>query len=627
MKKKSIWAVIFATVATAGALVATNNYSIQEALNALSQGTVDTDLHRYSTQEAANLLVQEMNTRTERDSLVGMVCIVYDDCMNVQWDSVRCLNPTRGGPGTADGRTWDFPAGISMDAHQVLYGDTTNTTMSPAKIRGLLRRGWDMGAVGYYEGYRFIAGNATLWNSDRGAIAAGNFTSTDPFEFMLSQARNQATLDSIGIPYKPRWLCYSNSGGTAFQASMLSRLGYEFGYVSGQSASGVGIRPSSSYPIFSFAGGDTGMVSNTLAMVAMTPGLQPSRYEIVTNVTDGNTSINTKRAIWRAMQTKGLCVINIHSPIVWAASMAAAGDTLGAYGGLRSLSGVMSFCNRYVKAGLLRVVTPSEAADWFYNRPISPGANWVNSNFRDIDRSVHSSPTTMYRQDNWMQVTSNWGVPTKALLGNPTAGGYGGKNYCTMRWATGVKATLASRTTARSFNQYNTAMWVVPPKGGDWTAHFEIFAIEDTVASVATAVGDTVGITFTVAKVGYWNNYAGVTPQLYPLNAWGSYTPDLYVPGGTPTGEVSSSIRFAPATAQTTIVGNYFVMAAANNVLAGVAGPRHKEWLHMVADWEYPAGADIMFVSVWHGTTAASGKIRLSNPHLSFFKNSPPAGN
>src|SRR5690348_1007756 len=106
------WTMGAIITAAAVSAINTNQYSLQQALNILA-GNSSAPFTHFSTQQAANMMVATIPA--QRDSLVGMICIVYEDCMKAQWDSVRVLNPTRGGPGTAGGRTWDFPAGVSVD--------------------------------------------------------------------------------------------------------------------------------------------------------------------------------------------------------------------------------------------------------------------------------------------------------------------------------------------------------------------------------------------------------------------------------------------------------------------------------------------------------------------------------
>lgn len=616
-----ILGVTVGAIATGVLAMSGTNYTLTEALNLLA--SAGSSQSGYTAQEAANILVAQqaatLASSAPRDSLVGMITFIYDDVVAEQWDSIKIFQPAKAGPGTYPASyNWNYSFGVAMEPQNVLYGDSTNS-LSPANVRAMNGRGVDFGTVGWDE-------KASLWSGQTGKVATGAFTSLNAFEDMFSRARQRSTLDSLGITAQPRWVSWSNSSQTAYQKAIVSKLGYEFGYGPSESASGAstqGTRPNQNYALFEWSGADTLMTGSA---VACTPGWQTDRYEILQCLGEGNSSIQTKRAIWRAIQTKGLCVVILHRPSSWKTSLtASAADTLGYGGKLNCMSRVLWFCNRYVQAGLLRVVTPSEAADWFYNRPISPGANWTFSNFRDVDRSIHTAPTTQYRHDNWMSFTSNSSlyarpVP-KALLSNPTAGGYGGKNYVKMNWTTSSRNVWA-RASARPWNQNNSTLWVVPPKGGEWTAHFEVFAIQDTtVASGTTAAGDSIGVTFTAVRAGFTNNFNIL--QSGTSNLWPMFSTTDLTPSGVLTGEFSTSTRFNAGADQ---FGNVWKFEVANNTIArGTSG--RKEWLHVVTSWEYPGNADILFVSVWHGTNNASGEIRLSNPHLSFSKNSPPGMN
>src|SRR5689334_457824 len=92
------WTMGAIITAAAVSAINLNQYSLQQALNILAGNTSYPYTH-FSTQQAANMLVATQPA--ERDSLVAEFCIIYDDVMAVQWDSIGIFQPTSG--------HWNFP--------------------------------------------------------------------------------------------------------------------------------------------------------------------------------------------------------------------------------------------------------------------------------------------------------------------------------------------------------------------------------------------------------------------------------------------------------------------------------------------------------------------------------------
>lgn len=545
----------------------------------------------------------------EEDSLVAMITFVMDDNQINQWDSLQVMFPPSG--------NWRFPYGITVEGDIITHLSDTTSTLSPDKLRALFNRGCDMGTAGYDEVNSY-------YNGDHSKVASGTFTSLDWFDYQMSEGvRVQRDVLGLGTP---RWTSWSNSSAIGYLEQRLSKYGIEFGitlFQTAAAASSNGRRPSLYYPMYSFDGADRAGTADTTGsdppvgaqaqgLVSVLPAWHPNRYTITQTIAETSDTLSFKLAVWRAIKTKGGVVWNGHSWATWASNLQ--GTT-----GLGTPSGCMSWLNQYVKAGKIRVVTPSEFYDHFYRRKISPSANWIDNNFSDVDRSYQVPTGTAYVPDGWIS-WNNGGGPSignvrKALISNPQSGGYGGKRYVTLNWGSGATSTFGSLTSAKEWLKNQCVLWVFPPKGGNWTARMEFMAAVDSINEAGgdgVYAGDSIGVTFTAVKVSYWNNYTTGIGQRVPI-----YGTSLREPGGA--GNEFNGPQSLKWNAAANQFGNVFTFIAANNVRRG--GTAY-EWVSVDASWDYPADTDILLISIWKDASLASGSVRISYPYLTFQNNS-----
>ncbi len=575
----------------------------------------------YPVPQALGLLMDQYASMraNERDTLVSMICFVMDDNVKrssvngANIDTIRTALWSVGQTGRS--KPWRFPIGFTLEPQSMFHNDTTsagaNTNWSKWDVlNAVTRYGCDAnGSTGYDEQGGWAHGVT-------GKIATGAFTSIDQFDRNIGFGVQGAVIDSTGLPavvpnYRVRWHSWSNSSCTAFQKRILHKYGIEFAFSApslASTGSGSGERPNYLWPAQP-TGMNVGLASGAVgAYVSVLPGMLPDRYEISQAIAETSDSATTRLTIQKCLSIRGSgVVVNLHNFALWSTNLAGnnAGD-------LSTVSGVMSLIAKYVRQGRLRVVTPTEFCENYYYRPIGPGANWVQPNFRDSDGDGNI--------DWWIQRgTTGQGFPN-AGVNVPTNGtgalgaatvGYGGMAERPLRWSgvskvgdpgTGYATDMAGATRTQAWTSGSDAIIIPgPPRG--WVCHVEFAARGDTTKAVSnvTTLGDSIGVTFTSAALGNWNTKRqGISPNLRFLRDMNlSYEPTSNWTGPT-TGNSMPHIK-----------------------LAGRDKVGGSKYARGEFEFEVPDWADWLYITFWQGGRQESQTIRISNVFVGFRPRDP----
>jgi len=654
-KRLSIWAAITATMATASVLLGTNHYSIQEALNALVNGT-DGNLHQYSTQEAANLLVELAQTPTERDTLVSEICLVMDD--NVKrgsgsagtyenMDTMRaamfsCRTAVNGTTvyTDADGRTtkWHFPVTFTIEPQSALAqggSDTssaaTSTNFSIYDFNNFATRyGCDLTCTTGFDEQGGWAHGIT------GKIAKGNFTSYDQFENNLIRGIKPSMIDSLGFRnidpnFKFKTMSWSNASATMPQKQILARNGIKYAVSSNNLASAnstQGVRPNFLWPIS--GGVPMGLGEGANNFISCMPGRLPDRYEIVQALAETNDTTIVMDTIRKCVALRGSgLVINIHNLALWSSNLT--GTT-----GPGTVSGLMAILAKYERQGRIKFVTFDQFCNDFYERPIGPTANWLPKNFSDNDLDGKVDLFIQGVTGNSFPGTSATGVPTNGTGAvTITTGGYGGLKEAALRWegisAIGAHGSVAGQVFDPEFNNARTQPWSsgalavaypCPPQG--YMAHIEFEVREDTTkcslarhggdggtndgvphgttAANSGGVGDTIGVWWQASAGGRWNKkQLGLSVQ--PLYILSETASRKWMPYGS----------YA-----TTVTTEKEVLMVLTNKDRNSSTAN--KYARFEAEFPVPAMADILYIGIWKGGSIQSQAVRISDVSLSFYR-------
>lgn len=563
-------------------------YTPQEALNLLATGGQRTT--GMSPQEALNELVaQQRNViaqASEVTEIIPTIAFVWDDNASELWAPGDSLlkNPT----GAVKMRIRDImhqfniDGGIAFEPESVLSSDTTLTpgTISLPEIMALVGRGWDVGTVGWDESNSMYNGNYSL-------LAQG-YTQAQVDTFYNNI--NRAVLcqrDTLGIG-APRWISHSNSSATWITDQAAARAGIEFGFAPGQTATTSEPRPNELYPLDCAKWGmwDTGGAFGRPVSAIMQQRL--NRYEILQSFGENNDSSHVYKTIRHAMQTRGLVVFIGHKPSNWE-------TTLQGQNGFYKL---MEYLDTLRDAGRIQILTPGDAAHYYFNRPLSPLANVIPTNFEDLDKDGHL--------DWWFQGngTNTAAADTAGIKPWGTAtSGHNGKKAYSLNWAGEGNGTgmWAGQIADAPHESAKACIAVIPPAGGGWTVQFECWVIADSAGATYTAItGDTVGVTFGGPFERYVNRFGTGAPTLgWLTDSGGAYFPLI-------------SHGFANAAP-----GNVIHLVGRNNASrAGTA----KEWAHLVATWEVPEFSDYLFISLWKTAQSPANGIVISDYSVTFYQ-------
>lgn len=599
-KKVGIWSGIIAVVVSSAILQATNPYSLQQALNLLA-GNTRAPYTQYSAQQAANIMLANQYARAEETTILPTVTFVWDDVARELWGASDSLliNPT----GNIKMRIrdimhqFDIDGGLAFETQNVIYGDTVSTSLSISMVRALVNRGWEVGTVGWDEISGMYHGSASL-------LAQGYTNAqADTFYNNINRAV-LAQRDTLGLGH-PRWISHSNSSSSWITNQAAARNGIEFGFQSSQTvtlsgsftnANGYGVRPNELYPLDCARWGMWGTGGAGGYPVSALMQQRVDRYQILQSLGEASDSSACYKTIRRAMQTKGLVVFIGHKPSTWEATLE----------GQNGFYALMQYLDTLRDAGRIQILTPSEAADYYYNKPLSPVASVIPTNFEDLDGDTHL--------DWWFANRAGFGgsfvaADTARLAPWRTStSGHNGKAAMSLNWTgeDGSSSIIAGQTANDAWEGSRAVLSAIPPAGGGWTVKFECWVIADTTAAgwtVGTAPqqGDTIGVVFYGPAESFMNRWGTGNPNM----SWVNDTNGSGGPGTSMGGYISS----AP--------GNLIRLGYRHN--ADRAGT-NKEWAHLVATWDVPEFSDYLFVSIYKTAQAPAKGLVISDYSVTFYR-------
>jgi len=613
----SIMAGVFGASVLSG-VVSLDEYSVQHALNILATGSFSVDPHEYSEKAALNILVDRAlgassTSTSEQDSFVATVCFVIDDQSKEFWgqanhasDSLLINNTGAAKKSIRDLlQQYEIKPGFSIGAYYVQHSDTASLILSPANLRSMRARGWEMGSGGWDE---------KTWFSGTQLIARGNYT-----QAQLNTAMRQhfygnmlAMRDTLGIG-APRFHSWSQSSACALLLPWFKQAGLEYGVSTLEAIfsgdAGAGKRPHTSFSLFMTQHGTWGTGGASNRYVSAAPGIHESQYEICGVLSEVSDTAQTYETLRRAMQTRGLVVWNAHKFSTWETN-------LQQQDGVQD---VLEWIAARVAEGRMRVLIPSQAFDIYYKAPISPSAVFYTDNFQDLDGEGH--------RDFWFEGAGLYAAGDTALL--KLAAGtirHGGKRAYSLNWAegasVGVPPIASTSVNDSTFDMNNAGMCVVPPQGGGWTAEFEIWVCADSIANATTKLSGAltggldqtlnreVGVMFW-AFAEHYNNRWGVTNQPNFDNM------SRFDTGGAAVSRFPIWTSHGDVTAGTgQIWPNNCIRLQRRNAVQRA----DHTWSHLIATYDVPEGADYLVISLWKDILLKANAVYVSDYKLRFYR-------
>ena len=502
-------------------------------------------------------------TVNERDTLVGLFSIVWDDGYRSVWDSIAAFD------------TYGIDCSVALTTWQILHGDTTNY-LDANKVRLLHNRGWTFGSQGYNQ-------HTALFEADTSKLFLGTYTSLDPFEVGMLRAVTAIT-DTIGLPH-PRFWSPPGSGTWAKLLPLVAKY-HEFGVVPRNTATSIATNARrqnivwTTHAVQSFSYADN-------IYLAGYPGLCPDEYQIPQGIGENykwGVTGGFREQIFNAVKTKGWVVAIMHRP-----------STLATATG-QSMTTICAFLDSLQTAGKLRVVTVDEGYDLMYRTPVASSANYIWENFDDNDGD--NTPDFIYRADSLLVYRdSTYGVAT-------TNYGYGGNGYIKLNWSCPrnyqTHATMPAHFggTKLSWNA-RFCEWVVPvPAGGTKEARFECFVqIDTTLHTIAHT--ESIGVMIVGKHDRLWNRWGG---------------------SGNPGPDDMTKAMWAPVTQAYTTPGNFAIFTLTTTGLEyATGGP----WLNLVGSWDIPDDVDYLYISIWKDSSLPRGAVKVSCPSLQWIRRDP----
>lgn len=558
-------------------------YSTQKVLNIMLGENANT----YSTQQAANILLGRKDQYAERDSLVAHMVMIWEDNRAEVFDSSGIFTGVQ--------------QGIGVSPNAVINGDTNGTVMSITKLQALVKRGnWEVTSGGWDE--------PDSIGSSTGPLRTGKMESYSAWKQNVLGGFYgiRDTLDQYGYNFgAPRIHSWSQSSANYYTKRWVGTV-FEFATQNANFADGLLQRPNTSWPAHSLTPSvGSGVAARELAAL---PGYAPDRYEILQSIGDTASEDQWKDSITRAVQTKGLVVFLGHNPVT-------ANTTLGGGTALRDM---MSWIDSiYVQPGLLIIAKPSDAFDAYYNRPISPSANWAHGNFPsydtydvsddDPDPDEFTAGRTMLADISGTFTAYPDSVYSYAQQGNSVSGsvnyGHSGKGYATLDWA-GIGdannnfGSGSGQAVSQPWMTTNLMFYSYVPQGAT-SAKFEFWATVD--ASIHTfAAGDSMGVVPGTLMLQNNNNW-GLAERVVQLNGTeDNGTAFVNFPDGA-TGTSGTATNRTPA----------FVFTA-GDTLGG-------NWRHFQATVDIiPGFSDIFVVKFWKEGSFESGAVCISDYSLTY---------
>jgi len=508
----------------------------------------------------------------ERDTLVTLLSIIYDDGAKNLWNATAWVDSFA---------AYGIVGTISVIAHNALYGDTTNTTLSPARLRALEARGWDIQGHGYTHG-------DSLWASSGAyAMCEGQ---TNRTQYMREWTRCMAAFDTLGLR-TPRGFSWPWSGGNQVAKEEAIKAGFDYGFASPQTATN-GIRYCYNTELERVFGS---------RYIAAYPGLLPDRYEIGQCIGDANTLAEDQSTIKRGLKARGSWIVYIgHSPQSWETTNA--GHGFGEF-----LRYVVSLRDQ----GLLRIVTAREGYELMFETPVGPAANYMYPNLPDMDGD--NQPDFVDTARDSIEIGLGANTFTSAGTRDSVFVSASRPNHGVMGCGYIMTAQNGkyNRTDLKGYTSATGGSHVYPWMGRDFQLKHVNFAegktmvvefwcqVDTTIQHALPSTSDTVAVTFEAWDENIPNRYGASGSRKVPdaeaenadlqANGWVSYLYLQDMEGSSPGAGWTNYSVFSSVH----IVGN--------------------DWLHVQATWDIPEWAHYVNINIVQDSSFKNKALWLSN--------------
>lgn len=568
MKRGLVAGFLFALVAGMALLshTASTTYTVQEALNRL----IGAKPHEYTTQGALNVILTKP---AERDTLVTLFTWIFDDGSKNMWDATAWVDSFA---------AYNQVGTISVIAYNALHADTTNTTLSPARLRALEARGWDIQGHGYSHGDSLWAGSGAY------AMCGGQ---TNRTQYMREWTRCVAAFDTMGLT-TPRGFSWPWSGGNQVAKEEAIKAGFDYGFASPQTATN-GVRYCYSTELERIFGS---------RYIAAYPGVLPDRYEIGQCVGDANSYTAFKSTVRLGLRARGSWIVYIgHSPQGW--------ETQYHPAHLTGFGKCLKYVDSLQTLGLIQVVTAREGYELMFETPIGPAANFMYPNLPDMDGD--NQPDFVETSRDSMEIGLGANTFTSAGTRDSVFISASRPNHGVMGCGYIMTAQNGkyNRTDLAGYYSTSGGPNVRPYYGRDFQFRYANFAagkavkfefwcqVDTTRQHAMPNASDTVAVTFEA-----WDE---LIPNRYGATGM-KRTPDMEIENASlqANGWVSYYYVYESDTTAAAWT-NYSVLSHLDIV--------GNDWLHVQGTFNVPFWARYLFVNVVQDSRLKNKALRLSN--------------
>jgi hypothetical protein len=532
------------------------NYTPQYCLNKLL-GAKPTE---YTMQQALNVILTKP---AERDTLVTLFTWMWDDGSKNMWDATAWVDSFA---------AYNQVGTISVIGYAALHADTATTRLSPARLRALEARGWDLQGHGYTHGDSLWAASGAY------AMCRGQ---TNRKQYMREWTRCMAAFDTLGLR-TPRGFSWPNSGGNEVSGEEAAKAGFDYGFASSVTATN-GTR-------YCYAPEIEKLLGHWY--LAAYPGILPNRYEIGQSVGDATSFGIFRSTVWEGIKARGSWIVYIgHSPQGWETSNPAHGfeEALGFIDSLRTL-------------GLIQVVTAREGYELMFETPIGPYANFMYPNLPDYDADNQLDFTDTARDSIQIGLganvfTSRGTLDSVFVSTSRPNHGVMGCGYATTA-ANGVYSLtdLNGATTGNPFYGRDLQFKFLNFAPGQLVT-FEFWCqVDTTIQHAMPSASDTVGVTFEAWEEAVYGVYGGSpVPLSYSRVSLGS----------TAGKSMAASFDYILSSPST----NYWPQPqrlSATDIVGGT-------WKHVQGRWTVPPWAHYIYVNIVQDKNLKTNALRISN--------------
>lgn len=563
-------------------------YSTQEALNLV----IDAKRHEFSTQEAANLLISEAAVR---DTIVSLVTLVMDDGSDSIWTYADTMSQ------------YGMVATVSVSPFEILHGDTINDDstspeyMSMHMLQALENRGWDIQGHGYTADSIATNFQTGDWTATPTAnMVRGQVNSLDWYE--SDAAACFAAFDTMGLRSPRGWSAPLLSTFVGY-ARMIERAGFDYACVYENGFSGNARSRNATIP-------GIGRYNTKYNRLSAYPYLVPSRWEIPQPYATSNTEVGFRTQVINCAAVKGSwLVFGGHGQkdfnIDW------------------SVSRAFAFLDSMQDAGRIRIVTLKEGFELMYETPASETANFMFSNFDDVDGDgkpefLCTSNGTAFRDNaNVGFGAHTWasgggrGTLDSTWSGDTTRTNHGvmGDGYLKLAWGgEGDTLDLAGFDGGdgnwKSYQAWELGFRHMAFARGA-TMRVEFWAqvdpsIQTDIRSTPLGTGDTIGV--------WIGCYGELTPHAYgssdaPFQPVAVARDQSSGTTGHSSGRPLYVSSYAHQLARTP--GNYMTFTA-RDTTGG-------EWAHFCGDFHIPSWAIYIDWAIWKDSSFLDNAVRISH--------------